>query len=95
MTYTGIVESRSDILPFPRNEFMKGPFFKTGRMAAGIPQHTQDILFDPQTSGGLLISVERNKAELLLDKLRNAGIAEANIIGEVLEAPIGKVVVTR
>jgi selenide,water dikinase len=72
-------------------EFLKYTIIFKDEISAEI----MEILFDPQTSGGLLISVERNKAELLLDKLHNAGIAEANIIGEVLEAPIGKVVVTR
>jgi len=54
----------------------------------------KDILFDPQTSGGLLISVERKKAELLLYNLHSAGVIEASIIGEVLEEPVGKVIVT-
>lgn len=42
-----------------------------------------DILFDPQTSGGLLISVEQGKSEELLSRLQEAGIEEANIIGEI------------
>jgi selenide,water dikinase len=54
----------------------------------------KDILFDPQTSGGLLISVERKKAELLLYNLHNAGVSDASIIGEVLEEPVGKIIVT-
>lgn len=61
----------------------------------GILIEIEDILFDPQTSGGLLISVERKKAELLLYNLHNAGVIEASIIGEVLEKPVGKVIVTR
>lgn len=54
----------------------------------------KDILFDPQTSGGLLISVERKKAELLLYNLHNAGVSDASIIGEVLEGPVGKIIVS-
>ncbi len=49
-----------------------------------VPQETQDILFDPQTSGGLLISVEANKANDLLRLLENSP-TEYGIIGEVIE----------
>ena len=56
-------------------------------MASEIPIHIQDILFDPQTSGGLLICVAPGKAELLLRRLREAGVEEAVIIGEVVSNP--------
>ncbi len=47
---------------------------------------TQDILFDPQTSGGLLISLDSANAPHLLDNLKSSGIREAEIIGEVVTA---------
>lgn len=47
----------------------------------------QDILFDPQTSGGLLICVKQDRAEALLFELRQKGIVEAAIIGEVVSEP--------
>ena len=59
----------------------------------GIPPETGDILFDPQTSGGLLIAVAAAKADQLLEKLREAGIKEAGIIGEVVSEHRGKIVV--
>ena len=43
-----------------------------------------DILFDPQTSGGLLIAVSEEKAEELVKRLRKEGIEDAAIIGEVM-----------
>lgn len=58
-----------------------------------ISRHLQDILFDPQTSGGLLISLAIDKTELLLGKLHQAGIQEAAIIGEVVSEPKGMVLV--
>jgi selenide,water dikinase len=41
------------------------------------------ILFDPQTSGGLLIAIPAGKAGALRDALRQSGYAAAEIIGDV------------
>lgn len=49
-----------------------------------IEKDIEDILFDPQTSGGLLISVEKEKAPQLLKELEKSP-TEYAIIGEVLE----------
>lgn len=62
-------------------------------LGADLPPETCDILFDPQTSGGLLIAVAQAKADRLLGKLREAGIKEAATIGEVVSAPKGKIIV--
>jgi selenide,water dikinase len=53
----------------------------------------QDVLFDPQTSGGLLICVDKESAENLLAELQKSGIKEVAIIGEVVSEPEGKIVV--
>jgi len=58
-----------------------------------VPPHMQDILFDAQTSGGLLISVAEEKAEKLLRKLHRAGVKEAVIVGEVTREPAGKLII--
>ncbi len=63
-------------------------------MDAKVPQYLQDILFDPQTSGGLLIAVPQAKAPALLKKLRFQGVKEAAIIGEVVAKPKGRIRVT-
>lgn len=44
-----------------------------------------DILFDPQTSGGLLISVAAELKEALLDKLSRKGVSTKAVIGRVQE----------
>ena len=49
----------------------------------GIKSTQQEILFDPQTSGGLLIALPIEKASALVQALREAGIAWASVIGEV------------
>ncbi len=56
-----------------------------------VPQYMQDIFFDPQTSGGLLISVAEEKAEKLLKALHTAGVKEAAIVGEVDAKLKGKI----
>ena len=53
----------------------------------------QDILFDPQTSGGLLMCVDRESADELLAKLKEKGLANAAIIGEVLAEPKERILV--
>ena len=58
-----------------------------------IPLFMVDVLFDPQTSGGLLISVPGAEAEPLLDRMHKEGIEEAAIIGEVVAEPKGRIIV--
>ncbi len=52
-----------------------------------------DICFDPQTSGGLLIAIEAKKAEALLDRLRQSGLADTACIGQVKAKGSGKIIV--
>jgi selenide,water dikinase len=47
-----------------------------------IPRNLSDIMFDPQTSGGLLFSVKENDSQACLDEMRNSGI-DAAIVGYV------------
>lgn len=42
------------------------------------------LLHDPQTSGGLLISLPAEKAQGLVDSIRNSGAGYAAVIGEAL-----------
>ncbi len=49
-----------------------------------VSQEVQDIMFDPQTSGGLLISVDKEKANQLLKELELSP-NEYALIGEVVE----------
>jgi len=53
----------------------------------------RDLLFDPQTSGGLLICLDRNDADKLIDELNQKGIDESAVIGEVISAPPEKILV--
>ncbi len=44
------------------------------------------LAFDPQTSGGLLMSMEPDQAKKVVSKLYSAGMAQASIIGEIIPA---------
>jgi selenide,water dikinase len=61
--------------------------------APHIDQSLQDLLFDPQTSGGLLIAVTAKSAERLVEALWEKGIESAAIVGEVLSAPVDRIIV--
>jgi selenide,water dikinase len=74
---------------FKNREFYEGIV----EMAPSVDRLLQDVLFDPQTSGGLLISVERNNADDLLRELSEKGIRDAAIVGEVVSEPKEKIVV--
>lgn len=62
------------------------------KVAKGLAPQLEDILYDPQTSGGLLISVPAEKANLLLNRLHKAGVIDAALIGEVIARPKGKII---
>ncbi len=54
--------------------------------AAAVPRTLQDVLFDPQTSGGLLISVSEADCADLIAALRDEGIAAAAAIGDIVDS---------
>jgi selenide,water dikinase len=61
--------------------------------SAGIDPVMQDVLFDPQTSGGLLIGVKDALTQELLEELRARGALHAAVIGEVTDGPAGRIMV--
>ena len=59
--------------------------FACGLQADGIPAELITVCFDPQTSGGLLASVDGNRADAIVTALRDAGVG-ATIIGNIAPA---------
>jgi selenide,water dikinase len=61
--------------------------------ATGVPDQLRDLIFDPQTSGGLLISVAADTAPDVAANLEGAGI-QAVFVGYVREAEGKRLIVT-
>lgn len=61
----------------------------------GLDDAELNILCDPQTSGGLLISVPAAKAERLLGLLARSGVAGARAVGKVLAKGRGHILVRK
>lgn len=62
-------------------EFRKGLL----QIETEVPMVMRDILFDPQTSGGLLISVQAEQAQELLQDLQANVSADCALVGEVVQ----------
>jgi selenide,water dikinase len=54
-----------------------------------LPFATQELMFDPQTSGGLLIAAPPSEAEELVRRIRKAGDGSAAIMGEIVSRKEG------
>jgi selenide,water dikinase len=54
------------------------------RLEGSLTAAREELLFDPQTSGGLVLSVAESDAEALLTDLGQAGVESASLIGRVL-----------
>jgi len=50
-----------------------------------------DLFYDPQTSGGLLISLPSGEAEELVATLKKEKNIDSCIVGEVVKEPLGKI----
>ncbi|MEE8554538.1 MAG: AIR synthase-related protein, partial [bacterium] len=53
------------------------------RFEQELPPWHREIVFDPQTSGGLLAAVPGEEADALLAALQSGGVPHAAMVGEV------------
>jgi selenide,water dikinase len=65
------------------------------RWADGITEDEKLMLADAQTSGGLLITVSRDKLDALLTGLAARGVETRAVIGSITEGDAGKIFVER
>jgi len=64
------------------------------KFAAGVPEPIRVLLFDAQTSGGLLIAVDPDRAGALLAALEREGTPAAVTIGRLARGVAGAITVT-
>jgi selenide,water dikinase len=60
---------------------------------ASVKRELADIVFDPQTSGGLMIALSEKDALALLSELKSNGIDKACIVASVEESETAKIIV--
>lgn len=65
------------------------------RYEEGITKEDELILADAQTSGGLLIAVSAERAELMVETLVRAGVKDAAVIGRIESGSAGRITVAR
>lgn len=70
----------------------RSAFSESVRFDDAVPEVWRELLFDPQTSGGLLIALSEAEAPRLLQQLHESGI-EASPIGCVTERGTGEIFV--
>lgn len=58
-------------------------------MERSLTKDQEELLYDPQTSGGLLLSLPKEQLPGLLKELHSAGLDSARQIGEIVEGGIG------
>lgn len=68
--------------------------FRAHMIEAHVSNEMMLILFDPQTSGGLFISLPAKDGEVLVRRMHDEGINDAAIVGHVVAEPKGKIRVT-
>ncbi|MBA2848425.1 selenide,water dikinase [Thermosulfuriphilus ammonigenes] len=72
----------------PEGDYAIRRFCEKKIQIEGTPSRERlDLLFDAQTSGGLLIACPEEKAGKFLVRLLEKGVLEAAVVGEVLEGP--------
>jgi selenide,water dikinase len=60
-------------------------------VAPSVSTALLDLFYDPQTSGGLLISLTAHDADKLVSSLREDGNHVSAIVGEVVKEPEGRI----
>jgi selenide, water dikinase len=61
------------------------------RMDGEVPTALADVLFDPQTSGGLLMAIAADKASILIENLKGRGVLQASPVGRVVDGAAGTI----
>ena len=75
----------------PAGAYANREYLKAVSFDPAVPENIRDLLFDPQTSGGLLISIPAGQADALLADMKASGVECAACIGRVSGKGTGKI----
>jgi len=76
---------------FPGGLTKNKTFYESDVVVIESDSHMKDIVYDPQTSGGLLIAIDYREIDLFRQSAWNAGLSYW-VIGKFLEEPKGKII---
>jgi selenide,water dikinase len=89
-----------EVLDYIRHDIISGAVERNREYSSqfvtvreGVDPALETVLYDPQTSGGLLLAVPAKRAGLLLRKLRAKGLRSAAVIGRVTAKSEGKIII--
>ena len=96
--YADVVPLFEGVLSCLRQQIISGAVERNREYASkfvernkGVEEELETALYDPQTSGGLLMCVGAKKAEAVLKKLKKAGLDRAAVVGRIVESSEGRI----
>jgi selenide,water dikinase len=69
--------------------------FQYVKVEKGVNKEMKEVLYDPQTSGGLLISISGKKSDKLVSLLKKKGVVHAAVIGRIVSRSSGRIVIKK
>jgi len=81
---SSLLDSGLDFCSLARNRHHLEPQVRTvGRARTDAERTAHALLFDAQTSGGLLVAVDSDRGSALIDALREAGVEKCRVVGRI------------
>jgi selenide,water dikinase len=65
------------------------------KLEESVSKEMEEVLYDPQTSGGLLISISEKKGDQLVSLLKERGVGHATLIGRIISKSDGQIVIKK
>lgn len=97
--YVNKVSLFEGVLDCIREEIISGAIERNKEFVAqyvsiekGVSVEIETALYDPQTSGGLLIAINSDQGEEFVKKLKEEGVESAAIIGRIVSKSEGKII---
>lgn len=75
----------------PAGAYANREYLKLISFDSSVTVNIQDLLFDPQTSGGLLISLPSEQADSIVQAMKSAGATATTCIGRVVKKGKGQI----